>query len=89
MAQKAVCSEFRRMMLSLNILVQDIPGEGELRKTAKLLTEDDVILIVSKSGESSVLDASKDDDHGALRVGNQVTRHNLFPQRPFSSLSVV
>lgn len=55
MAQKAVCSEFRRMMLSLNVLVQDIPGEGELRKTAKLLTEDDVILIVSKSGESSVL----------------------------------
>ena len=35
MAQKAVCSEFRRMMLSLNILVQDIPGEGELRKNGE------------------------------------------------------
>ena len=55
MAQKAACSEFRRMMLSLNILVQDIPGEGELRKTVRLLSENDVILIVSKSGESSVL----------------------------------
>lgn len=54
-AQKSVCGEFQRMMLSLNILVHDIPGEGELRKVARMLGENDTILIVSKSGESIFL----------------------------------
>lgn len=54
-AQRSVCGEFRRMMLSLNILVNDIPAEGELRKISRLMTPEDTLLIISKSGESEVI----------------------------------
>ncbi|MDO5408196.1 MAG: MurR/RpiR family transcriptional regulator [Eubacteriales bacterium] len=55
-AQKSVAGEFQRMMLSLNILVHEISGEGELRKIAYMMQEkEDVVIIISKSGESNLL----------------------------------
>lgn len=54
-AQQSVCREFRRMMLSLNILVNDIPAEGELRKISRMMTPEDTLLIISKSGESEAI----------------------------------
>ncbi len=54
-AQKSVAEEFRRSMLSLNILVNDIPGEGELKKMTRMMTPEDVILIISKSGENEAV----------------------------------
>lgn len=54
-AQKSVCSEFQRMMLSLNILVLEIGGEGELQKISKMTTPEDVIVIISKSGQSELV----------------------------------
>lgn len=36
--QKSVCREFQRMMLSLNILVNDIPAEGEVRKVVTTIS---------------------------------------------------
>ena len=54
-AQRSVCGEFRRMMISLNILVLDVPADGELMKIIKMMTPEDVILIVSKSGEGESL----------------------------------
>ncbi|MCB7372777.1 SIS domain-containing protein, partial [Bacteroides caccae] len=53
--QKSVCREFQRMMLSLNILVNDIPAEGEVRKVVKLMKPDDIFFVVSKSGESDFI----------------------------------
>ena len=43
------------MMLSLNILVNDIPAEGEVRKVVKLMKPDDIFFVVSKSGESDFI----------------------------------
>ena len=43
------------MMLSLNILVNDIPAEGELRKISRMMTPEDTLLIISKSGESEAI----------------------------------
>ena len=43
--QKSVCREFQRMMLSLNILVNDIPAEGEVRKVVKLMKPDDIFFV--------------------------------------------
>lgn len=54
-AQKSVAEEFRRSMLSLNILVNDIPAEGELKKMTRMMTPEDVILIISKSGENEAV----------------------------------
>ena len=53
--QKSVCREFQRMMLSLNILVNEIPAEGEVRKVVKLMKPDDIFFVVSKSGESDFI----------------------------------
>jgi len=54
-AQKSVAEEFGRIMLSLNILVNNIPAEGELRKIVRMMKPDDVILIISKSGENEAV----------------------------------
>lgn len=54
-AQRSVCSEFKRMMLSMNTIVEQIPGEGELLKTLRLMNSNDCVLIVSKSGDSSFI----------------------------------
>lgn len=54
-AQRSVAEEFKRTMLSLNILVNDIPAEGELKKISRMMRADDVILVISKSGENETV----------------------------------
>lgn len=54
-AQRSVCSEFKRMMLSLNIIVEHVPGEGEMDKTIRMMNKNDVVLIVSKSGSGEYI----------------------------------
>lgn len=53
--QRAVAAEFVRMMLSINVLVYNISGEGEFYKALKLMTGEDVVLIISKSGEAEFI----------------------------------
>ena len=55
LAQHSVCNEFKRMMLSAGIIVEIIPGEGEFHRSLSLMDEKDLVLIVSKSGESEFI----------------------------------
>ena len=54
-AQRSAAEEFKRMMLSLNVLIYFIPAEGELRKIARMMRPEDVFLVISKSGENEVV----------------------------------
>lgn len=54
-AQKSVVGEFQRMMLSLNILVYEITGEGELRKISHMITSEDLVIIISKTGQGEIV----------------------------------
>lgn len=53
--QREVATEIKRMFLNINVLVDKILGEGEFYKTLRVMTEDDVVLIISKSGESGFI----------------------------------
>lgn len=53
--QKAVAMEFKRILLSLGILVEVIAGEGELSKTIRMVHKDDVVFFISKSGSSATV----------------------------------
>lgn len=50
--QRELATEFSRMFLNINVLVFKIHGEAEFRKVLRVITEDDVVLIISKSGET-------------------------------------
>jgi len=54
--QREVAIELRRMFLSVNMIAIDLPGEGELMKSTNLLGKNDIIFIISKSGESAFVD---------------------------------
>lgn len=54
-AQRSAAEEFKRMMLSLNILIYLIPAEGELRKITRMMRPKDVFLVISKSGENEAV----------------------------------
>lgn len=59
--QKNACCEFKRMMLTLGILVNTIAGESEFRKTAPLMSENDVVLFISSHGSSQFLREAVDE----------------------------
>ena len=53
--QREVALELKRMFLNMNIIVENILGEGEFRKTARMMSERDVVMIISKNGESAFI----------------------------------
>lgn len=53
--QRDVATEFTRMFLNVNVLVHKILGEGEFHSMLRVMTEDDVVLIISKSGENAFI----------------------------------
>lgn len=53
--QDSVCKEFKRMLLSVGILPELISGEGEFKKSIPLVKKNDIVFIVSKSGESDFI----------------------------------
>lgn len=53
--QRAAVAELKRLFLNINVYLIDIPGESELLKLAQLLTDRDLVLIVSKRGEAPYL----------------------------------
>ncbi|OUN46507.1 hypothetical protein B5G20_07970 [Collinsella sp. An7] len=53
--QKSACREFKRNLLGLGCLVDNIAGESELAKTIPLMQPDDLVFIVSQRGESEYL----------------------------------
>lgn len=53
--QKSACREFKRVLLGLGYLVDNIAGESELAKTIPLMRSDDLVFIVSQRGESDYL----------------------------------
>lgn len=53
--QDSVCKEFKRMLLSMEILPELINGESEFKKIFPLMKENDIVFIVSKSGESDFI----------------------------------
>lgn len=54
-AQKSLCGEFSRIMLTIGIILEIIPGQGEFRKIIPYLSDSDVVFIISKSGESEFI----------------------------------
>lgn len=53
--QRAASNEFKRILLSLGIIVENIAGEGELLKTMKLIDSKDIILLISQNGNSNII----------------------------------
>lgn len=51
--QKNVASEILRLFVNCNVFVYEIKGSDEFRTTLKFVTEDDLFIIISLSGESS------------------------------------
>jgi len=53
--QRAAAGEFKRMSLSLDILVENITGEGEFQRELSFMDRNDVVLIISKKGNSNFI----------------------------------
>lgn len=53
--QRTVAEEFKREFLNVNVLVYNIMGESEFDKVLGSMTAGDVVLIISKSGESEFI----------------------------------
>jgi RpiR family glv operon transcriptional regulator len=53
--QRAAAGEFKRMFLSLDILVENITGEGEFQRELSFMGRNDVVLIISKKGNSNFI----------------------------------
>ncbi len=53
--QRNIANEFKRIFLYLGSIVDVILGEGEFIQTSRLITDQDVVLIISKNGESEFL----------------------------------
>lgn len=53
--QREVALELKRMFLNIGIIVENILGEGEFLKTIPMMSEHDVVFIISKSGESDFI----------------------------------
>jgi len=53
--QRSIASEFKRMFLNLGLVIDVIAGEGEFIQTARIMDNNDVLFVISKSGESEFL----------------------------------
>lgn len=53
--QRSVAAEFKRLFLCLGTIVDVISGEGEFRKTSRIISNQDVIFVISKDGEGPFL----------------------------------
>lgn len=53
--QRSVAEEFARLFLYGNLVANTIVGEGEFEYLTKLLTKDDLLIIISKNGENDFL----------------------------------
>ncbi|MDD3251415.1 MAG: MurR/RpiR family transcriptional regulator [Lachnospiraceae bacterium] len=53
--QRAAAMELKRMFLNMSIIADNILGESEFKKTVPIMSERDVVIIFSKSGESAFI----------------------------------
>lgn len=53
--QRGIANEFKRMFLNLGMVIDVIAGEGEFIQTARVMNPNDIIFIISKTGESVFL----------------------------------
>lgn len=53
--QRAAANEFKRMFLQLGYWIHSIPGEGEFNQAIRLMKDTDLLIIISKDGESLFL----------------------------------